>query len=131
MTLALSGAWLLTQLAYRDRAPADAAAVSLTFLRAIAVTGVLQIGLFWAPGAARSWQRLLAAALMVPSVLLFGGLAGEAVMKVVRGFPLRLDAAAFSVAGLAIYVWQLWSLARRSWPRRAGGDPAGWTRPGS
>jgi hypothetical protein len=120
--LALWGAWLLAQLAYRDRPPAEASAVVLTFLRGMAVTGALQIGLFWAPGASRGWQRVLAAALMVPSVLLFGGLAGEAVVKVVRGFPLRLEAAAFSVAGLAVYGWQLWSLARRSWPlHRHGG----------
>lgn len=84
-----------------------------TFLRALAITAVLQVGLFWAPDA-RGWQRLLAAALMLQSVLLFGGMAGEAVMKVARGYPLRPAAAALSVAALAIYGWQFWSLAQRS-----------------
>jgi hypothetical protein len=121
--LAVWAAWLLAGLAHRDRAPADASALALTFLRALAVTGPLQIGLWWAP-AARGWWRLVAAGLMVPSALLFGGLVGEAVTKVVRGFPLRLDAAACSVSGLAVYGWQLWRLARRSWPACAPGPPS-------
>jgi len=112
--LAVTAALLLASLVHTGE-PGSPARMSYaeTFLRALAITAVLQVGLFWAPDA-RGWQRLLAAALMLPSVLLFGGMAGEAVMKVVRGYPLRPAAAALSVAALVIYVWQFWSLAQRS-----------------
>lgn len=119
--LALASALLLVGLT-RESAPSHPPPFLPTLLRALAVTGPLQVGLFWAPSV-RGIRRIMAAVLMVPSALLFAGFAGEAIMKVVRGYPLRWDAAAVATAGVAIYAWQFWRIAR-AWLGREPHDGA-------
>ena len=58
--------------------------------------------------------RLCAALLMVPAFLMLGGLAGETMMRLVRGYPLNALAAVTSLGAAAVYAWQFWSLARSS-----------------
>lgn len=105
----ISGEWVPDPSRPPERLP--------TFLRALAVTGPLQVGLFWAPSV-RGIPRVVAAVLMVPSALLFAGFAGEAVAKVLRGAPLHPFATVVAVAGVAVYAWQFWRLAR-AWLGRA------------
>ena len=81
------------------------------FLRALAVTAPLQVGLFWS-ATARGWQRLFAALLMVPSALLLGGLIGETFGRVARGYPLKALATTTWIAGAIVYAWQFYALAR-------------------
>lgn len=124
VALAIATALLLAGLVRESPPdPSQPPAFLSTLLRALAVTGPLQVGLFWAPSV-RGVRRLLAAALMIPSALLFGGLTGEVVMKVVRGFPLRPDATVVSVTGLAIYLWQFWRMAR-AWSAPPADEPRG------
>jgi len=110
--LALASAWVLTGLA---RVEEPRPPWLPLFLRALAVTVPLQVGLFWS-SSARGWQRLFAALLMVPSALLLGSLIGEAVGRVARGYPLNALATTTWIAGAIVYAWQFYSLAR---PRKS------------
>jgi hypothetical protein len=106
VTVAL--ALLLVQLA----PDATGGALWWLLLKAFAVTAALNAALFWAP-AARGWWRLVAAALMLPAALILAGLAGETIMKIVRGRPLYLPGAITAVGGTLVYAWAFWLLARR------------------
>lgn len=76
----------------------------------------MQVGLFWS-ASARGRHRLYAALLMVPCALLIGGLVGEAIMRVLRGYSLKVAATITWIGGMLLYVWQFSCLARR---REAG-----------
>lgn len=82
------------------------------YLSALLVTAVFQVGLFWSSTARGRW-RLFAALLMVPAALMYGALIGEAVMRVVRGYPLKWLATATWLIAAAAYASQFLSLARR------------------
>jgi hypothetical protein len=84
------------------------------FLRALAVTAPLQIGLFWS-ATARRWARLWAALLMAPSALLLAGFVGEAIEKLHRGFPLKPLPTVTWLGGAILYLWRFFALA---FPRR-------------
>jgi hypothetical protein len=107
IVLTLASSWLLAQLA------PDLPGRSrwLLPIKALGVATALNIGLFFAPDA-RRWWRLLVAALMLPAALIFAGLAGETVTKIVRGRPLHLAGAITSVGGTLLYAWAFWLLAR-------------------
>jgi len=85
-----------------------------SFMLGLAVTVPLHAGLFWAPSA-RGWQRLVAAALMVPCTLIYFSFVGQQVMRVVRGYPLGLTSTITFVGGAVVYTWQLVALAWRAW----------------
>lgn len=104
--LALASAWVIAGVSRGE----DARPFVPLFLRALAVTAPLQAVLFWSP-TARGWKRLFAALLMVPSALLLGGLIGEVIERVVRGYPLKVLPTTTWVGGAAVYVWQFFFLA--------------------
>jgi hypothetical protein len=108
VSLALASAWVLAGLA---RVEESRPPQLWLFLRALAVTAPLQTGLFWS-ATARGWQRLFAALLMVPSALLLGGLIGETVGRVARGYPLKALATTTWIAGAIVYAWQFYALTR-------------------
>lgn len=108
--LALASAWVLASMSRGE----EARPFFPLFFRALAITAPLQAGLFWSP-TARGWNRLFAALLMVPSALLLGGLIGEVIGRVVRGYPLKVLPTTTWIAGAVVYVWQFCFLA---FPRR-------------
>lgn len=114
--LAVGSAWVLTGLA-TDPVGEGTRPFLPTFFKGLGVTAVFQVGLFWAP-TARGWWRLLAAGLMVPAALIFAGMTGEVLQKILRGFPLHPLLTIVAVTGVAAYGWQFWSLAQRSIQRR-------------
>jgi len=85
---------------------------STRVMRGLAVVAAFHVGLFWGPDA-RGWWGVIAFALMIPALLLFGSLVGESISKIARGFPLRPAFAALSVAGAAVHAWQMWRVGRR------------------
>lgn len=107
-SLALASAWVLAGIA---RVEEPRPPFLPLFLRGLAVTAPLQVGLFWS-SSARGWQRLFAALLMVPSALLLGSLIGETVVRVARGYPLKALATTTWIAGAIVYAWQFSALAR-------------------
>jgi hypothetical protein len=110
VVLALVAAWLLAGIAQDDPWAAPPLA---TLVKALAVTSVLQAGLFWS-ATAKGIGRLFAGLLMVPTALILAGMIGEAVTRAARGYPLNVLAVAVSLGGEFLYFWQFLSLARRS-----------------
>lgn len=116
IALALAAAWAIAASVRADEPSRPSAAV---FFRALGVTAALQIGLFWS-ATARRWSRLWAGLLMVPSALLLGGLIGEVIEKLPRGFPVKILPAVTWVSGTLVYVWQFFALAFPRKSRAAG-----------
>jgi Co/Zn/Cd efflux system component len=85
----------------------------LLVARALTLGALFHAGLFWSTEAHRGWQRLVAAGAMLPSVLILAGMAGEAVTRVVRGYPLNYLTTVTAACGLIVYAAALWFLARR------------------
>jgi hypothetical protein len=106
VVLTLGSAVALTMLGREGLNPAPAGVMlALTFLRALPVTAFFHIGLFWAP-AAQGRQRVLVVVLMVPSLLLFGSLVAETIVRVARGAPLRPGFVALAITGFLLHAWQ-------------------------
>lgn len=80
----------------------------------LSVAALLHAGLWWAPSASRGpiAQRLLAVVLMAPSALIFLGMSGEAVTKVLRGHSPHPVWTAITLFGTTVYAWQLFRLAK-------------------
>lgn len=107
IVLALASAWVVASTVTADEPNRPFAAV---FLRALAVTAPLQIGLFWS-ATARGWNRLWAALLMVPSALLLSGFVGETIEKLLRGFPLKPFPTITWSGGALLYLRGFFALA--------------------
>ena len=124
--LALASAWVLALMSRGE----EARPLFPLFFRALAITAPLQAGLFWS-ATARGRQRLFAALLMVPSALLLGGLIGEVIVRLVRGYPLKVLPTATWIAGAVFYVWQFFFLAlpRKRLEGGPHGDPERSTSP--
>lgn len=108
LALAVGSALLLTELARSVPTPR---ALMPTFAKALAVTTVFQLGLLWASHA-RGRQKWFAALLMIPGLLIFGGMAGEVVSKVIRGYPLRAEVVILAFGGVTLYLWTYWRLLK-------------------
>jgi hypothetical protein len=105
--LALAAAWVVARTVTAEEPNRPFAAV---FLRALAVTAPLQIGLFWS-ATARGWARLWAGLLMAPSALLLAGFVGEVIEKVHRRFPVEPFPTATWGIGALLYLWRFFALA--------------------
>ena len=105
--LALASAWVVAHTVTGEEPDRPFAAV---FLRALALTAPLQVGLFWSATAGR-WARLWAALLMAPSALLLGGFVGDVIERLHRGFPLKPLPTATWVGGALLYLWRFFALA--------------------
>jgi hypothetical protein len=108
--LGVATAVLLIQLGREDPRPLS----PLLFARALVIGAIFHAGLFFSPDARRASQRILAAATMLPSVLVLGGIAGEAVTRLSRGMPLKVLPVITAVLGLISYVFAYYALTRRS-----------------
>jgi len=107
--LAVATAVLLIQLGRQDPRPLS----PLLYVRALIIGALFHAGLFWSSEARRGWQRVIVAAAMLPSVLILGGILGEAVTRVSRGVAPRVLPLATAVVGLAAYALAIAALVRR------------------
>ena len=111
--LALATAALLVQLGLQGR-PRLALVVLLA--RALTIGAIFQAGLFWAANA-RGWQLLVALAAMLPSAFIFVGLAGEAVVRLTRGYAPNYLVAFTAVCGVLVYAAAFWWIGREQLAR--------------
>jgi hypothetical protein len=111
--LALATAALLVQLGLQGTP-------RLTFVvllaRALTIGALFQLGLFWAAHA-RGWQLLVALAAMLPSALIFIGLAGEALVRLTRGYTPNTLVAFTAVCGVLVYAAAFWCIGRELFAR--------------
>ena len=106
--LALATAALLVQLGLQGT-PRLTLVVLLA--RALTIGVLFQLGLFWAADA-RGWPLLLALAAMLPSAFIFIGLAGEALVRLTRGYAPNYLVAFTAVCGVLVYAFAFFELAR-------------------
>ncbi len=111
--LALATAALLVQLGLNG-SPRLTLVVLLA--RALTIGALFQVGLFWATSA-RGWQLLVALAAMLPSALIFVGLAGEAVVRLTRGYAPNYLVAFTATCGVIVYAAAFWWMAREQLAR--------------
>jgi hypothetical protein len=117
--LALATAVLLVQLGLQGT-PRLTLVVLLA--RALTIGALFQLGLFWAADA-RGWQLLVALAAMLPSAFIFTGLAGEALVRLTRGYATHYLVAFTAVCGVLVYAAAFWWIGREQLarPRRDAG----------
>jgi hypothetical protein len=108
VVLAVATAAILLQLSRADPRPISVLVVA----RAVTLAGLLHTGLFWAPDAVRNWQRVAAAAAMLPSAWIMTNMLGEAATRMARGHPVELLSATVAAAGVIVYSVAYVALAR-------------------
>jgi len=106
--LALATALLLVQLGLQGT---PRLTLVVLLVRALTIGALFQAGLFWA-ASARGWQLLAALAAMLPSALIFVGLAGEALVRLTRGYAPNYLVAFTATCGVIVYVIAFWQVGR-------------------
>ena len=106
--LALATAALLVQLGLHGT---PRLTIVMLLARALTIGALFQLGLFWAADA-RGWQLLVALAAMLPSAFIFIGLAGEALVRVTRGYAPNYFVAFTAVCGALVYAAAFWWIGR-------------------
>jgi hypothetical protein len=114
--LALATAALLVQLGLQGT---PRLTMVLLLARALTIGALFQLGLFWAADA-RGWQLLAALAAMLPSALIFIGLAGEALVRLTRGYAPNYLVAFTAVCGVLVYAIAFWWIVREQLIRPKG-----------
>ena len=113
VVLALATAMLLVQLGLQGSPQLP---LLVLIARALTIGALFQVGLFCAAHV-RGWPLLVAVGAMLPSALIFIGLAGEAVVRLTRGYATNYLVAFTAVCGVIVYAVAFWCIAREQLAR--------------